>query len=89
MVELGVWDRVYEELLEGTSQLAENNLDLVLVTDFINLIHPTLVHTVIKGMMLHWLLHMRTVTRMKMSVLVAYRYNMVYDICTGGIDSWR
>jgi hypothetical protein len=27
--------------------------------------------------------------RMKVSVLVAYRYNMVYDTSTGDIDSWR
>lgn len=80
MVELGVWDRVYEEFLEGTSQLAENNLDLVLVTNFINLIHPTLVHTVIKGITAPLAIaHTALVTRMKMSVLVAYRYNMVYD----------
>jgi hypothetical protein len=33
--------------------------------------------------------HIALTMRMKVSVLVAYRYSMVYDTSMGGIDSWR
>lgn len=88
MVELRVWDRAQEELLEGSSQLPENNLELILVTDIFISIQYTLAHTVINGMMAPLAIaHVALITRMKMSILVAYLYNIVYDISIGGIDS--